>query len=81
MNSIALIPRIQPLKYLQGYGADTLTQVTQVTQLMAGQGLGEWLLKRYPSGHGMRTDKALFEYVQNLKQDYLRGAEPLKKGR
>jgi predicted metal-dependent hydrolase len=66
----------KPLKYLQGYAADTLAQVEQ---LIADKRLGEWLLKKYPSGHGVRTDKALFEYVQALKQTYLRGAEPLNK--
>jgi predicted metal-dependent hydrolase len=76
MTSAAPIQHNQPLKYLQGYGADTLAQVTQ---LVAGQGLGEWLLNRYPRGHGIRTDKALFEYVQDLKTEHLRGAEPLNK--
>ena len=76
MTSVAAIQHIQPLKYLQGYGADTLAQVAK---LVAGEGLGDWLLKRYPSGHGIRTDKALFEYVQDLKQAHLRGAEPLNK--
>ena len=66
----------KPLKYLQGYSANTLAQVEQ---LVASNSLGEWLLKRYPSGHGIRTDKALFEYVQELKQSHLRGAEPLAK--
>ena len=65
-----------PLKYLQGYAADTLAQVTQ---LVASNGLGAWLLKRYPTGHGIRTDKALFAYVQELKQEHMRGAEPLAK--
>ena len=72
MNSIATTP----LKYLAGYSPDTLAQVEQ---LVTDQRLGEWLLKRYPSGHGVRTDKALFEYVQALKQEHLRGAEPLAK--
>ncbi|NMM13353.1 MAG: M48 family metallopeptidase [Rhodoferax sp.] len=72
MNTIA--PK--PLKYLIGYAADTLAQVER---LVASNGLGEWLLKKYPSGHGVRTDKALFEYVQELKQTYLRGADPLAK--
>ena len=72
MNKIA--PK--PLKYLIGYAADTLAQVER---LVASNGLGEWLLKKYPSGHGVRTDKALFEYVQELKQTYLRGADPLAK--
>ena len=76
MSSIATTSHLQSLKYLQGYGADTLAQVAQ---LVAGEGLGEWLLNKYPSPHGIRTDKALFEYVQDLKQEHLRGAEPLNK--
>lgn len=66
----------KPLKYLQGYSADTLAKVGQ---MVASKGLGAWLLNRYPNGHGIRTDKALFDYVQELKQGYLRGAEPLAK--
>lgn len=76
MTSIATSINTQPLKYLLGYSADTLAQVAQ---LVTSNGLGAWLLKRYPSGHGIRTDKALFEYVQQLKQSHLRGAEPLAK--
>ena len=64
------------MKYLLGYSPDTLAQVEQ---LVARQGLGDWLLKKYPNGHGVRTDKALFDYVQTLKQTHLRGAEPLAK--
>ncbi len=64
------------LKFLHGYAPETLAQVAQ---LVDGQRLGEWLLKKYPGGHGVRTDKALFDYVQDLKQEYLRGAEPLNK--
>jgi hypothetical protein len=66
----------KPLKYLLGYPEDTLAQVQQ---LVTSQRLGEWLLKKYPGSHGVRTDKALFEYVQELKQSHLRGADPLAK--
>jgi predicted metal-dependent hydrolase len=76
MNSIANNSLVQPLKYLQGYSLDTLAQVEK---LMAGQGLGAWLRKRYPSPHAVRTDKALFDYLQDLKTEHLRGAEPLNK--
>lgn len=72
MNSIA--PK--PLKYLLGYSSDTQAQVAQ---LVSNNQLGEWLQKKYPSAHGIRTDKALYDYVQDLKQTYLRGAEPLAK--
>ena len=64
------------LKYLQAYPADTRAQVEQ---LIAQQSLGGWLLKRHPASHGIRTDKALFDYVQALRQTHLRGAEPLAK--
>ena len=79
MNSRVISTRntqTQPLKYLLGYSADTQTQVAQ---LVATNGLGAWLLKKYPGGHGIRTDKALFEYVQALKQSYLRGVDALAK--
>jgi len=72
MNSIA----IKPLKYLLGYSSDTQAQVAQ---LVSSNRLGEWLQKKYPSAHGIRTDKALYDYVQDLKQSFLRGAEPLAK--
>jgi predicted metal-dependent hydrolase len=72
MNSIAT----KPLKYLLGYSSDTQAQVAQ---LVSSKRLGEWLQKKYPSAHGIRTDKALYDYVQDLKQTYLRGAEPLAK--
>ena len=67
---------LQRLKYLQGYPPDTLAQVNQ---LVDEKRLGHWLQSKYPKAHEVRTDKALFEYVQALKSDHLRGAEPLSK--
>jgi predicted metal-dependent hydrolase len=64
------------LKFLQGYPAETLAQV----QHMLDDGrIGDWLLQKYPSTHGVRTDRALYDYVQTLKSQYLRGAETLSK--
>lgn len=70
------IEAVAPLRYLAGYSEATLAQVRH---LIATQRLGQWLLNKYPTCHGVRTDKALHEYVQDLKQSYLRGAEPLAK--
>lgn len=67
---------VNQFRYLQGYDADTLAQVEQ---LIASQRLGEWLQNKYASAHGVRTDKALYDYVQGLKQAYLRASEPLAK--
>jgi predicted metal-dependent hydrolase len=64
------------LRYLNGYPADTLDQV----QRMLDEGrVGSWLTQRHPQAHGVRTDKVLYDYVQNLKSEYLRSAEPLSK--
>lgn len=64
------------LRYLQGYPAETLAQIETMRD---EQRLGNWLQNRYPEAHTVRTDKALFEYLQTLKQEHLRGAEPLNK--
>ena len=65
-----------PLKYLAAYPA-SLQQ--QVQQLLDQGRLGDMLLKKYPQAHGVRTDKALYDYVMTLKSDYLRSSEPLSK--
>ena len=51
----------------------------QVRTLMAEQGLGPMLLKRYPAAHAVRTDRALYDYVTGLKAEFLRNADPLSK--
>ena len=64
------------LKYLSAYSEQTQQQVTQ---LLAKNQLGEVLLKRYKKPHELRTDKALYNYVQELKDEHLRNAEPINK--
>ena len=64
------------LRCLQGYPAETLAQVEQLLQQ---DRVASWLQTRYPQAHAVRTDKALFDYVQALKTVHLRSAEPLAK--
>ncbi|MFC5521416.1 M48 family metallopeptidase [Polaromonas jejuensis] len=64
------------LKYLAAY-PESLKQ--QVQQLLDKGRLGEVLLAKYPQAHGVRTDKALYDYVMALKNDFLRSSEPLSK--
>jgi predicted metal-dependent hydrolase len=64
------------MKYLAGYPENLKTQVQQL--LVQGR-LGEMLLKKYRHAHGVRTDKALYDYVMALKNDFLRNAEALSK--
>lgn len=63
-------------KFLRGYPPETLTQVQQM--LDEGR-MGPWLLQKYPAAHGVRTDRALYEYVQALKTEHLRGADAVNK--
>lgn len=72
MKSIAT----KPLRYLQGYPEAT---VAQIAQMLEGARLGTWLGSKYPQAHTVRTDRALYDYVQDLKQEHLRGAETLSK--
>ena len=64
------------LKYLAGYPEDIKAQVRQ---LILDDRLGDMLLKKYPTAHGIRTDNALYDYVQELKSRFMRNAAPLNK--
>jgi UTP pyrophosphatase len=62
--------------YLSGYPPDT---VQQIETLLQAHKLGPWLLQKYPTAHGLRDDRALFAYVQELKQTYLKGAQQVSR--
>jgi len=64
------------LKYLSGY-SDTVTN--QVQNLIDNGKLTEVLLKSYPVPHDIRTDKALYAYTVNMKNQFLRQSNPLSK--
>jgi UTP pyrophosphatase len=64
------------MKYLTAYSPHVQEQVRT---LIANQQLGELLLKKYSTTHAIRNDKALFDYVMGLKNEFLRGADPLSK--
>lgn len=67
---------MSPLKYLAAYPQDLQTQVQH---LIAQNRLGEMLRKRYPDAHDVRTDKALYAYVDDLRTQHMRYAPPLSK--
>jgi predicted metal-dependent hydrolase len=64
------------LKYLQGY---PLNLQQQVRGLIEQERLGEYLARRYASTHQIKSDKALYAYVTDLKQAYLRSAPAIDK--
>lgn len=70
------MPPKSPPNYLAAYPAPL---VEQVQRLIEQGRLAEVLLRKYPRTHGVRTDKALYDYVLELKGSYLRNADQLSK--
>ena len=64
------------LKYLQGY-PESLQD--QVRRMIEERRLGEYLEPRYPQRHQVQSDKALYGYVQQLRQSHLKSAPSIDK--
>jgi len=65
-----------PLTYLQGYPPEVVQRIVGMQQR---DGLAAWLRSRYTQAHTLRTDRALHDYVKDLRKELLRGAPPLSK--
>ncbi len=64
------------MKYLAGYSENIKGGVRH---LIEQNRLGDILLEKYPTAHDIRTDKALYEYVLDLKSRFLRNTAPINK--
>lgn len=64
------------LRYLAGYPPAVLARVLE---LIAEGRLAETVSRRYPAGHDVGNDRALYDYVGKLKARYMRNAPPLAK--
>ena len=71
-----LAPPMTALKYLAAYPPHLQEQVRR---LIDGGRLGEYLAKRYPERHPVQSDKALYAYVMERKQRFLRNAPGIDK--
>ncbi|MGF1728095.1 M48 family metallopeptidase [Photobacterium kasasachensis] len=67
---------MQKLKYLQGYPSSI---TDQVASLIDSDRLEAFLLKKYPHCHELTTERALYDYVQELKSQYLKKSPPVSK--
>lgn len=64
------------LKYLAGYPLEVCAKV----EAMLSQGhLPAYLRQKYPFAHAVKTDKALYEFTQSIKNQTMRQSEPLSK--
>ena len=64
------------LSILNGYPPDV---ISQVESLIEQNKLNLYLNKSYPEMHNIRSDKALFTYVQDIKKTYMKKAGPIHK--
>ncbi|QLG87107.1 M48 family metallopeptidase [Chitinibacter bivalviorum] len=64
------------LKYIAHYPAQL---VAQVQSLIEKNQLAPMLAKKYPERHSIQTDKALYEYVSEIKSDYFRNTAAISK--
>ena len=69
-------PRMTPLKYLSGYSPELQAQVQR---LIDADRLHAHIAERYPDAHEVRSDRALYEYVLEIKSECLRNSEPVAK--
>ncbi len=67
---------MQPLKYLAGYPEHVQEKVRN---LLLQDKLGPMLRDKYAQPHTVRNDRQLYDYVQELKDRYLRKSVPLGK--
>jgi UTP pyrophosphatase len=44
----------------------------KVLRMLSEKTLGKYLLKKYPQKHSLTTDRALYEYVMDVKNEYLK---------
>ena len=51
----------------------------EVRRLVDARRLVSYLADNYPDRHAIRSDAALYDYVQDLKQAYMRSSPPLHK--
>ena len=68
-------PKPSP-NYLAGY---PVALVAQVQQLIEQDRLANVLRQKYPLAHDVRTDRALYDYVLELKNEYLGNVGQLSK--
>ena len=69
-------PAVAIQRFIGAYPPDTQAQVQTLVQ---DNRLAPYLAQKYPGRHDIQTDAALYDYVQSLKQQYLKTAPPVHK--
>jgi predicted metal-dependent hydrolase len=69
---------LQPINYLAGY---PLAIQQQAAELMENGQLASYISNKYPQMHRIQSDKALYNYVTELKTNYMRNSTQLSQVR
>jgi len=64
------------LKYFKGYPDEILTQIESLAK---SGNLRSYLVAKYPHPHTISSDKLLFQYTNEIKQQYMKKAPQLSK--
>lgn len=64
------------LKYIHGYPTHILEPVQRLVE--SGK-LVAWFEQRYPQRHDIQSEKALFNYTMDIKNQYMKKTAPLSK--
>ena len=64
------------LKYLNHYPKELLTQVQALIQ---DEKLSAFLLSKYPQKHTLQTDKSLYDFTMEMKNQHMKKSPPLSK--
>lgn len=63
-----------PLKYIAHYPEQIQDQARL---LISTDRLGDYITNKYPSQHEIQSDKALYDYINEIKSQYMRKSNPL----
>ncbi|WP_375753910.1 M48 family metallopeptidase [Vibrio sp. HN007] len=64
------------LRYINGY-PDSI--VSQVSHLVESGKLSQWFKNKYPENHQIKSERALFDYTVEIKNQYMKKTSPLSK--
>lgn len=62
--------------YLSQYAAEVQHKAEA---MLTSNSVGDWLLKRYPEAHAYSSERALYDYAQQLKNTFMRSSSPIAK--
>ena len=78
LGSSSTGPLVNTLKYLAGYPESIQLQAGEL--LDSGR-LGGYLQRKYPTRHQIQSDRALYDYINGLRNQFLRKSPPLSQVR